>query len=146
MPWLSLPDYARQTGTPESTVRAAIRKGQVRAELEQRAPGDPRVVWRVWMDDPPEHPQDDPQPASELRMPSEAVAADAPAAEPPAATTRALELVTALVERNTTLADRIATLEREAGALGSSVDAYRREVDWLKAELERARRSWWRFW
>ena len=62
MPWLSLPEYARRTGTPESTVRAMIRAGRLRAELEQRAPGDPRTVWRVWLDGPQEQPQDEPQP------------------------------------------------------------------------------------
>lgn len=59
--------------------------------------------------------------------------------KPPETTTRLLDTVLAQAER-------IAALEREAGTLGSSVDAYRREVEWLRAELERARRPWWRFW
>jgi hypothetical protein len=139
VPWLSLPEYARRTGTPESTVRVAIRKGQVRAELEQRAPGDSRTVWRVWMDDPQEHPQ---TPADH---PPEA--ADSPADEPPAIVTRLMDKIDERDEAIREQAARIAALEREAGELAGAVDAYRREVEWLRAELDAARqRPWWKWW
>lgn len=63
---------------------------------------------------------------------------------------RTLDIMDALLRANAETmerqAERIAALEREAGELGGSVDAYRREVAWLKAELERARRKWWKWW
>lgn len=146
MPWLSLPDYARRTGTPESTVRAAIRAGKIRAELEQRAPGDPRTVWRVWLDDPQDQPQIEPQPPAGPRVASESDQPQAATTEPPALTTRLLEMLDADRETIAAQAERIGALEREAGELSGTVDAYRREVAWLKAELKQARRPWWRFW
>ena len=36
-----------------------------------------------------------------------------------------------------------AELSKQLGRTESAVDAYRREVEWLKNELERARKPWW---
>ena len=133
MPWLSLPEYARTTGTPESTVRAAIRKGSLRAELEQRAPGDPRTVWRVWLDDPQEHPQDEPQPAATGREPS-----SAPEAAPAA--------ITALVDALGAERAERQRLSAENGELRERAARAEAERDAARAEAERLRWRWWHHW
>jgi hypothetical protein len=161
MPWLSLPDYARQTGTPESTVRAAIRKGTIEGHQEQRAPGDPRVVWKVWVDDPQHQPQDDPQAPTAEDAPSQSPSAVAAATEPPAATMRLLDK---LDERDETIRAKDAAIARLHGELrdatarastaeAEAAAAERRAADLAErlAGVERERdalraRRWWRFW
>jgi hypothetical protein len=139
MPWLSLPDYARRTGTPESTVRAAIRKGTLEGHQEQRAPGDPRVVWKVWVDEPADASSEQPQPsvAPETSQPQSTLT------EPPAATTGLLAIIEG--DRETIRgqaytigeqAARIAELEREAGRLEGRLLAAERDA--LAERLARA--------
>jgi hypothetical protein len=142
MPWLSLPEFARRTGTPESTVRAMIRAQRLRAELEQRAPGDPRTVWRVWLDDPPEQPQDEPQPPTTGTEPPSAPEATTDA---PAAITALVDALAAERDERQRLSDRVSELEREAGRLEGQVIAANAERDAIRAELERLqRRRWWK--
>jgi hypothetical protein len=150
MPWLSLPDYARRTGTPESTVRAAIRKGTLEGHQEQRAPGDPRVVWKVWVDDPQEQPQEAAEPSADQIEPdppstSETAITGIPeivraAVEP---WERRLEIADALIRANgETLerqAEQIAELREQRGRLEARLTA-------AETELARARRPWWRQW
>lgn len=131
-----------------------IRANKLRAELEQRAPGDPRTVWRIWQDDPQEPSTGHPQPptAPERDQPQP------PATEPPAATTRLLDM---LSERDETIRDqsaRIAELEREAGRLegqaiaanaerdarADALELVQAQLDQARAELERVKaRRWW---
>jgi hypothetical protein len=149
MPWLSLPDYARQTGTPESTVRAAIRKGTLEGHQEQRAPGDPRVVWKVWVDEPADASSEQPQPsvAPETSQPQSTLT------EPPAATTGLLAIIEG--DRETIRgqaytigeqAARIAELEREAGRLEGRAELLAAERDALAERLARERWRWWHRW
>lgn len=159
MPWLSLPDYARRTGTPESTVRALIRAGKLEAHQEQRAPGDPRVVWKVLVDDPQDQPPEHPQPASDVRVPSESPQAPAAATEPPAAPTRTLDMLEdrldfadALIreeraERQRLVAEN-AELRERVGRAEQRADSLQAERDRLIADLDRlrARRSVWKPW
>ena len=136
MPWLSLPEYARTTGTPESTVRAAIRKGSLRAELEQRAPGDPRTVWRVWLDEP----QEASASVADVRVASESDQPRPTLTEPPAAIAGVLALVEADRATIGEQADRIAALSERVGRAEA-------EAALLRAEVERLRRPWWqRLW
>lgn len=136
MPWLSLPEFSRRTGTPESSVRAAIRKGTLRAELEQRAPGDPRTVWRVWIDDP----QEAAGSAADVRMAPETDQPQSAATEPPAAITGLLELVRELRQQGVTDASLIADLRERAGRAETERDLLTQEVARLRA------RRWWRWW
>jgi hypothetical protein len=149
MPWLSLPDYARQTGTPESTVRAAIRKGTLEGHQEQRAPGDPRTVWKVWIDDPQEPSSEQPQASTAPETPQP----QSTLTEPPAATTRLLDK---LDERDETIRAKDAVIERlhaenatlherAARAEAASYAAAHRAAD-LAERLRAAQRPWWRFW
>lgn len=154
MPWLSLPEYARQTGTPESTVRAMIRDGRLRAELEQRAPGDPRTVWRVWRDDPlaPAADASSGQPPSSSAQESDL--RQAATTEPSAAITGLLALIEAdratirahgetIVE----LSRRLGDAEASARMLAGQRDDYATWLAEATAELDRLRRRrWWRFW
>jgi hypothetical protein len=151
MPWLSLPDYARQTGTPESTVRAAIRKGTLEGHQEQRAPGDPRVVW---VDDPQapaeHHPQQQPQPSSDSIEGHPPAAAETAATEPPAVTMRLLDTVLTQAETIAALRERVgrseaarAAAERRAADLAERLAGVERERDQLR---EAAERPWWQFW
>lgn len=159
MAWLSLPEYSRRTGTPQSTVRLMIRAGRIEAHREARAPGDPRDVWKVWLDDPPEpaaaQPQDDPQPDAGLRVAPESDQPHAATSEPPAFMARLLDK---LDERDATIASLHAELRVESAAraaaearLAETTQAHIRQRDAdaesiraLRAELERARRPWWR--
>jgi hypothetical protein len=154
MPWLSLPDYARRTGTPESTVRAAIRKGTLEGHQEQRAPGDPRVVWKVWVDDPQapaeHHPQQQPQPSSDSIEGHPPAAAETAATEPPAVTMRLLDTVLTQAETIAALRERVgrseaarAAAERRAADLAERLAGVERERDQLR---EAAERPWWQFW
>jgi hypothetical protein len=138
MPWLSLPDYARRTGTPESTVRAAIRKGTLEGHQEQRAPGDPRVVWKVWVDDPQEQPQEAAEPSAALRVASESDQPPSTLTEPPVVTTRALEILeTLLVANGETMerqVDRILDLTLRVGRAEA-------RAEMLQDERDRARKA-----
>jgi hypothetical protein len=153
MPWLSLPDYARQTGTPESTVRAAIRKGTLEAHREARAPGDPRDIWKVWLDEPADASTEQPQAstAPETSQPQTTLT------EPPAATTRALEILETLLRANGETMERqaetIAGLRERVGRSEAARAAAERQVAEMAERLAgvererdqlRARR--WRWW
>src|SRR5688500_614942 len=147
MPWLSLPDYSRQTGTPEPTVRLAIRKGALRAELEQRAPGDSRTVWRVWLDDPQDQPQEAATAPTSEDAPSEAPQAQTTLTAPPAAIIRLVEELRAMREDTTDRLDaaavRIADLRERVGR----AEAARAAAEQRAADLaERLRAAEWRWW
>ncbi len=153
MPWLSLPEYARRTGTPESTVRALIRAGKLEGHQEQRAPGDPRVVWKVWVDDPQEQPQAHPQPPAGPRMPSESPQQQPPATEPPELVTGLLAIIEAdratIAEKDARLmeaAERIAGLSRELGDATTRAAMLEAERDELARRLDRAEWRWWHRW
>jgi hypothetical protein len=139
--WVSVHEAGRRLNKSVSTIRRMIEAGDLVGEREPMRGARDRYRVRFDAPDASQPPED--APGSESPEASEAPD-DAP--EAPTALTAALETITSLVERNAVLSDRVAALEREAGELGGSVDAYRREVAWLKAELERARRPWWRFW
>jgi hypothetical protein len=163
MPWLSLPEYARTTGTPESTVRAAIRAGKLEAHREARAPGDTRDVWKVWLPEPPEQPQDEPQPPATGTEPSSTPAAPTDA---PAAITALVDALAAERDERQRLAEALlAATERAARAeadavyaarerqraddlaetliaLRASLSAKEREAAELREQL--ARRRWWK--
>lgn len=159
MPWLSLPDYARRTGTPESTVRAMIRSGKLEGHQEQRAPGDPRVVWKVWVDDPQDQPQGHPQLPAGPRMTSESDQQQASATEPPAATMRVLETLVEMTQaqgrqllaQTETIADlsmKLGVAEAERDAAHELVAEVRAQRDDMAARLAEAAqmqaRPWWR--
>lgn len=141
MPWLSLPEYSRRTGTPESTVRLMIRDGRLRAELEPRAPGDSRVVWKVWMDEP----QEASESSTVADAPSESPQPQTATTEPPAAITRLLDTV----ERQ---GQEIADLNRRLGAAEATAAMLERQradlARWLAERdetiAELRRRPWWR--
>jgi cell pole-organizing protein PopZ len=151
MPWLSLPEYSRLTGTPESSVRALIKAGKLEAHREARAPGDPREVWKIMVDDPPAPPTEHPQPpaASEAQQPQPATT------EPPALTTRLLETVLEQAETIAELRERVG--RAEAAIDGANARAEQHALDYaeqferaVRAEAEAARlreladRPWWR--
>ena len=139
MSWLSLPEYARQTGTPESTVRAAIRAGKLRAELEQRAPGDPRTVWRVWLDDPPEQPQEEPQAPTTGIEPSSAPEA---VSESPAAITALVDALAAERAERQILSAEIRNLAERAARAEAERDILCAEVARLRARRWYDPRTW----
>jgi predicted RNase H-like nuclease (RuvC/YqgF family) len=73
---------------------------------------------------------------------------DAPAnAQPRADSENAhayLDAIMQMAEKMETVREENAALRERVGRTESAVDAYRRETEWLKAELNVARRSWWR--
>jgi hypothetical protein len=152
MPWLSLPEYARTTGTPESTVRAMIRAGKLEAHREARAPGDTRDVWKVWLPEPPEQPQDEPQPPATGTEPPSAPEATTDA---PAAITALVDALAAerderqrLAEALLAATERAARADERAIAADRRADAAERDRAEAQAEMERVqRRGWWaRLW
>lgn len=131
----------------EGTLRRAIRDGTVTAEQRRRNPDSPtdqRMVYEVLIPNPPgEPPLADVDSESPIRQTS--------ATDPPAATTRALDVLAAalteeraerqrLAVENAELRERVGRAEAEVASATASATILQAEIDRLRA------RPWWRAW
>jgi transposase len=135
---VSIPEAARRLGLSIVTVRRRIKQGTLEAELQ---PGRRGPEYRV-------------------RLPSE-TPLSSPAPEQDAAQEQPLaRVMTMLIQRQTGLLERIRELEEARLAEGKAAAEWRtragqsalraeqleRRLAEVQAELDRARRPWWRFW
>jgi hypothetical protein len=132
--WVPFAEAQQILGLSETTLRRMIRQGKVTAEVLPRAEGDSRVVYRVLVADPPA---------------SAATRQDSESDHPP--DTRpdiATGLLARLAAQDDTIAAKDAEIARiyaENAELRERVGRAETRADLLAAELERARRPWWRW-
>jgi hypothetical protein len=128
LPGVSTKEAAILLGTSESDIRRRIQRGDLQAEKIARPGG---TLLRVLLDAPGAAPE--PQPHQSTAQAPE------PPQDAPAATTRALEIVSAALESERAERQRLSV---EVSEWRGRAEAAEARATVLEAELERERRGW----
>jgi hypothetical protein len=123
--WVSFDQARMILGMTEGTLRRAIRDGKVVAEQRRRNPEsatDQRMIYEVLVTDPPA-----------AAMPTESVSANEAAAEPPAATTKALDVLAEMTQAQSrqliAQAETIADLRERAGRAETRAETLHSQIE-----------------
>ena len=142
--WVSVGEASRRLNVSSSTIRRMIEAGALVGERE--VIGGSKERYRVRLETQPDAPE-----TRQTEQPTPSTGDASIASEStPAITERSLEIFSAVFKGDLELiqqkdaqiladASKIADLRERIGRAEAERDA-------LKAELERARRPWWRFW
>jgi hypothetical protein len=126
---------AKRLKVSPATVRRRIRAGTLEGLIDKRPQGE---VYLALADALP--PDTDAEETEETPPASPDMAPDMA----PDTSLAYLDAIMQLAERMETVREENAGLRERIGRTESAVDAYRRECEWLKAEVAEARRPWWR--
>jgi septal ring factor EnvC (AmiA/AmiB activator) len=133
LPGVSVREAAIRVGTSESDIRRRIKRGELRAETFQRRGG---TLFRVFLDDA----TDALGAAPATEMASESRPAPEALQDAPAATTRALDILDALLRASAETIDRqaetIAELSVRVGRADAASEAASTRARALQAEIE----------
>jgi hypothetical protein len=147
--WVSFSEARLLLGSPgrplsEGTLRRLITAGKVLGEPEPRETGTSRIVWRVFVPDPPASAT----PTESEQAPPSAIQASGPSLDQlldmHAEVIEAYQQLTAKEREIADLRERAASAEASASHETARANAAEARAAQLAADLERAQRPWWR--